>query len=270
MKRYLRLGGHALLALAVLLVLQGGSVAQADQIVGVFSNPILAGNVLNDPTVGTLTAMDNTGTALVGVNSAGGAACSGSNTLCWGSDPGVGLDPSQQFSQLTFTGANVNPEGGNQSLGTISFLNGTSALNSLIFGATLTFFDATTGMTNLGSDTVIISTTSNQFGGTGLTQSQLATDADYINICGNFSNICGSSLEAYEDSEGGVGVTANLMGQIIGDPHVQLNAITVSADQAGNGGVVGTEPPLGTPEPSTLVMMAAGLLAVGGLLSRRS
>ncbi len=269
MNRYLRLGGHVLLALAVLLVLQGGTVAQADQIVGVFSNPIVAGNVLNDPTVGTLTAMDNTGTALVGVNSAN-AACSGTNSLCWGSDPGSGLPLSQQYSQLTFTGANVNPEGGNQSLGTISFLNGTSALNSLIFGATLTFFDATTGMTNLGSDTVIISTTSNQFGGTGLTQSQLATDADYINICGNFSNICGSSLEAYEDSEGGVGVTANLMGQIIGDPHVQLNAITVSANQAANGGVVGTEAPLGTPEPSTLVMMAAGLLVVGGLLSRRS
>lgn len=266
MRGCLRLGGHALLALAVLLVLQGGTVAQADQIVGVFSNPIVVGNILNDPTVGTLTATDNTGTALVGVNSAN-AACSGTNTLCWGSDPGSGLPLSQQYSELTFTGANVT--GPNQTIGTINFLNGTSALNSLIFGATLTFFDATTGMTNLGSDTVIISTTSNQFSGTGLTQAQLATDADYINICGNFSNICGSSLEAYEDSEGGVGVNATLTGTIVGDPHVQLTGITANG-QAANGGVVGNEAPLGVPEPSTLSMMSVGLLLAGGLLIRRS
>jgi len=149
MKGYIRLGSHVLLALAVLTLWQGGTVARADQIVGVFSNPIVQGNVLNDPTVGTLTSLDNTGTALVGVNSAN-AGCSGANTLCWGSDPGAGLPLSQQYSELTFTGANVT--GPNQTIGTINFLNGTSALNSLIFGATLTFFDATAGMTNLGSD----------------------------------------------------------------------------------------------------------------------
>jgi hypothetical protein len=241
-------------------------VAQADEIVGVFSNPIVQGNVLNDPTVGTLTSFDNTGTALVGVNSAN-AGCSGSNTLCWGSDPGSGLPLSQQYSELTFTGANVT--GPNQTLGTINFLNGTSALNSLIFGATLTFYDATTGMTNLGSDTVIISTTSNQYSGTGLTSSELATDADYINICGNNSNICGSSLEAYEDSEGGIGVTATLTGSIVGDPHIELTGISANG-QAANGGVVGNETPLGVPEPSTLTMMSAGLLVGAGLLIRRA
>ncbi|MGA2421027.1 MAG: PEP-CTERM sorting domain-containing protein [Candidatus Acidiferrum sp.] len=266
MKGYLKLGSHVLLALAVLTLWQGGSVAQADEIVGVFSNPIVQGNVLNDPTVGTLTSFDNTGTALVGVNSAN-AGCSGSNTLCWGSDPGSGLPLSQQYSELTFTGANVT--GPNQTLGTINFLNGTSALNSLIFGATLTFYDATTGMTNLGSDTVIISTTSNQYSGTGLTSSELATDADYINICGNNSNICGSSLEAYEDSEGGIGVTATLTGSIVGDPHIELTGISANG-QAANGGVVGNETPLGVPEPSTLTMMSAGLLVGAGLLIRRA
>ncbi len=266
MKGYLRLGSHVLLALAVLTLWQGGSVAQADQIVGVFSNPIVQGNVLNDPTVGTLTSFDNTGTALVGVNSAN-AGCSGSNSLCWGSDPGSGLPLSQQYSELTFTGANVT--GPNQTIGTINFLNGTSALNSLIFGATLTFYDASTGMTNLGSDTVIISTTSNQYSGTGLTPAELATDADYINICGNNSNICGSSLEAYEDSEGGVGVTATLKGSIIGDPYIELTGITANG-QSANGGVVGNEPPLGVPEPSTLSMMSAGLLLAAGLLIRRA
>jgi hypothetical protein len=266
MKGYFRIGSHVLVALAVLTLWQGGSVAQADQIVGVFSSPIVQGNVLNDPTVGTLASFDNTGTALVGVNSAN-AGCSGSNTLCWGSDPGSGLPLSQQYSELTFTGANVT--GPNQTIGTINFLNGTSALNSLIFGATLTFFDATTGMTNLGSDTVIISTTSNQNSGTSLTPAQLATDADYINICGNNSNICGSSLEAYEDSEGGIGVLATLTGSIVGDPHIDLTGITANG-QSANGGVVGNEPPLGTPEPSTLFMMSAGLLLAAGLLIRRA
>jgi len=157
----------------------------------------------------------------------------------------------------------------NQTIGTINFLNGTSALDSLIFGATLTFYDASKGMENLGSDTVIITTTENQYSGTGLTQAQLATDADYINICGNDSNICGDSLEAYEDSEGGVGVTASLTGSIVGDPHLQLTGITATG-QAANGGVVGNESPEGIPEPSTLTLMSAGLLLCAGLAARRA
>jgi hypothetical protein len=269
MKQYLRLGGHILLALAVLTLWQAATVAQADQIVGVFSNPILAGNVLNDPTVGNTVAFDNTGTAAVGVNSAN-AACSASNTLCWGTDPGSGLPVGQQYSELTFTGAQINVTAGfTQVLGNIKYVNGTSALDSLIFGATLTFYDASTGMTNLGSDTVIITTTSNQNSGLGLTPAQLATDADYINICGNESNICGDSLEAYEDSEGGTGVTATLSGSVVGDPHLQLTSITANG-QSANGGVVGNEQPLGVPEPSTLTMMSAGLLLFAGLLTRRA
>jgi len=80
MKGYLKRGGHVLLALVVVLLWQGGTVAQADQIVGVFSNPVVAGNVLNDPTVGTLTSLDNTGTAAVGINSAN-TGCTGSNSF---------------------------------------------------------------------------------------------------------------------------------------------------------------------------------------------
>lgn len=148
-------------------------------------------------------------------------------------------------------------------------MNGTSALTSLIFGATLSFYDATTGGTFLGSDSVIISTTSNQYSGTGLSASQLATDADYINICGNNSSICASSLEAYEDSEGGTGVTATLTGKLVGDPHIDLTGISVPPSQYATGGVVGNEPPLGLPEPSTLGMMSMGLLLCGGLLLRR-
>ena len=47
-------------------------------------------------------------------------------------------------------------------LGTITYTNGTSSLDTLIFGATLTF--SLDGIV-LGSDEVIITTTSNQSSG---------------------------------------------------------------------------------------------------------
>ena len=60
--------------------------------------------------------------------------------------------------------------------------------------------------TYLGTDQIIITTTSNL-------DVDLAQDADYINICGNGSNICGSSIEAYENSEGGQGSPPILTGR---------------------------------------------------------
>ena len=109
--------------------------------------------------------------------------------------------------------------------GVITFLNGTSDLTSLIFGASLKLYDNfVSDATYLGTDTVIITTTSNL--GTALAQ-----DADYINICGNGSNICGSSIEAYEDLQGGTGVTAVLMGQIVGDPQLQFTDVALAAVQ---------------------------------------
>jgi hypothetical protein len=265
MKRYLL----ALLALTVLLFCQGVTVVKADSVIGVFSNPVLAGNVLDDPTVGSLTSLDNSATAAVGVNSAN-TSCTGSNSLCWGANPGSGLPTSQQYSELTFTGATVAAGSASQPIGTITYLNGTSALTSLIFGATLNFYDNSVSAANfLGSDTVIISTTSNQATVVPYTPAELATDADYINICGHSSNICASSLEAYEDSEGGTGVTATLYGSIVGDPHLTLTGITVPASEAATGGVIGSEPPLGVPEPSALALISAGMLLCAGFLARR-
>jgi hypothetical protein len=137
-------------------------------------------------------------------------------------------------------------------------LNGTSNLNSLIFGASLSLYDnVVSPQTYLGTDTVIITTTSNL----GVS---LAQDADYINICGNGSNICGSSIEAYEDSEGGTGVTAVLQGQIVGDPQLQFTDVTVSPDQLATGGLVGNEAAAGIiPEPSTWVMIMLGFAGIG-------
>ena len=236
-------------------------------IIGIFSDPIYSGFVTHDPTISSPPVyFDNSATAPLSlsiVNStdptlAGTPALQATGSkLQWGSDASV--DPSEQFSELIFFGAPV-PANIHQPFeaGVITYLNGTSNLNSLIFGASLSLYDnVVSPQTYLGTDTVIITTTSNL----GVS---LAQDADYINICGNGSNICGSSIEAYEDSEGGTGVTAVLQGQIVGDPQLQFTDVTVSPDQLATGGLVGNEAAAGIiPEPSTWVMIILGFAGIG-------
>ena len=236
-------------------------------IIGIFSDPIYSGFVTHDPTISSPPVyFDNSATAPLSlsiVNStdptlAGTPALQATGSkLQWGSDASV--DPSEQFSELIFFGAPV-PANIHEPFeaGVITYLNGTSNLNSLIFGASLSLYDnVVSPQTYLGTDTVIITTTSNL----GVS---LAQDADYINICGNGSNICGSSIEAYEDSEGGTGVTAVLQGQIVGDPQLQFTDVTVSPDQLATGGLVGNEAAAGIiPEPSTWVMIMLGFAGIG-------
>ena len=236
-------------------------------IIGIFSDPIYSGFVTHDPTISSPPVyFDNSATAPLSlsiVNStdptlAGTPALQATESkLQWGSDASV--DPSEQFSELIFFGAPV-PANIHEPFeaGVITYLNGTSNLNSLIFGASLSLYDnVVSPQTYLGTDTVIITTTSNL----GVS---LAQDADYINICGNGSNICGSSIEAYEDSEGGTGVTAVLQGQIVGDPQLQFTDVTVSPDQLATGGLVGNEAAAGIiPEPSTWVMIMLGFAGIG-------
>lgn len=236
-------------------------------IIGIFSDPIYSGFVTHDPTISSPPVyFDNSATAPLSlsiVNStdptlAGTPALQATGSkLQWGSDASV--DPSEQFSELIFFGAPV-PANIHVPFeaGVITYLNGTSNLNSLIFGASLSLYDnVVSPQTYLGTDTVIITTTSNL----GVS---LAQDADYINICGNGSNICGSSIEAYEDSEGGTGVTAVLQGQIVGDPQLQFTDVTVSPDQLATGGLVGNEAAAGIiPEPSTWVMIMLGFAGIG-------
>jgi hypothetical protein len=265
-------------ALVALAMWSGGTIARADSvgtggtIVGVFSNPVLIGNLLNNPTVGVTTYEDDTGTAVycfyAGPCSGSTGGTSGS-TLSWGVPPdGSTVPVNQSFSQLTFTGAVVpSIPGGPYQVGTISYINGTSENGSEIFGATLSFYLNSTSGEFLGSDNVIISATVNQNSGLGLTLDQLQTDADYINICGPASDICGSSLEAFEDSEGGTGVAANLTGTIDG---LVLNGISLVPGQDPNtSGSIGNLPALGSvPEPSAFILMVTAA-AFGVALARR-
>jgi hypothetical protein len=241
-------------------------------IIGIFSDPIYSGFVTHYPNISSSTYFDNSATAPLSlsiVNSTdptleGTPPLPGEtplqatgSKLQWGSDASV--DPSEQFSELIFFGAQI-PSNIHQpfEVGVITYLNGTSNLNSLIFGASLSLYDNfVSPETYLGTDTVIITTTSNL-------GADLAQDADYINICGNGSNICGSSVEAYEDSQGGTGVTAILQGQIVGDPQLQFTDVTVSPDQLATGGLVGAEAAAGVvPEPSTWAMIMLGFAGLG-------
>jgi hypothetical protein len=218
-----------------------------EQIVGVFSNPVLFGNVANDPSLGQTTFFDNTGRATVTAN--GG-------TLTWGSLAGGG---SGSFSVLNFFGSTV-PASGNIDtvpfqIGTITFSNGTSDLTSLIFGAKLSFYVTSASPQNLiGTDNVVITTTSNL--GNSISQ-----DADYINICGPGSNICGLSISAFENSAS----TANLFGTIVGDPVLTITGAQVTGD-----GQLGTEPPIAAvPLHSSWQLNLIGLAGIGFMAYRR-
>jgi hypothetical protein len=61
--------GAWILGLAAVAVVLGGATIQADTVVGQFSNPVLFGNVANDPTVGSVTFLDNTATAVDSISS---------------------------------------------------------------------------------------------------------------------------------------------------------------------------------------------------------
>jgi PEP-CTERM motif len=207
---------------------------------------------------------DNSGTAPAStIISADGS------TLQWGTNPPT--DVGTVFSTLQFTG-DFLPLGDTTTptqLGTITFTNGTSALTSIIFGATLTFY--LDGI-ELGSDEVLITTTSNQSSGTDLTPAAAQLDADYINICGNSSNICGTGIQAFENTEGegGVAFSTPLTAGLNGTYDTDVALSLTSASYVSGDGVVSGRPSV-VPEPSTWAMMLLGFagLAFGGYRASR-
>jgi PEP-CTERM motif len=237
-------------------------------IVGEFSMPFVVGDVGNDPTLGMFTNFDNSSTASVGMVNSTDPTLTGSgfqqqgSVLTWGNNPGT--------SELIFFGGQVplNPALPFKA-GMLTYYNADSALNSLIFGASLSLSEVLPGTGGgelfLGTDLILISTTNNLTG-------TLAGDADYVNICGNGSQICGKSIEAYEESEGGTGVNAELDAEIMGDPQLVYTHVALSRTQPGSGpsGEIGDLPPFGgpIPEPSTWAMMLIGFLGLG-FLGRR-
>jgi PEP-CTERM motif len=198
----------------------------------------------------------------------------GSNvsTLYWGT--GAEVPVGSYYSGLQFYGSYVPFEDTSvpQYLGNLVYSNGSSNADSIIFGATLSFY--INGVL-LGSDQISITSTSNQYQGNfDLTPSQAQADADYINICGLGSQICATGIQAFESTEGMDGVPflnpveAALMGTYIIDPSITLT----SAEYIGGDGAVGDRaPPVipGAPEPSTWAMLLAGFAGLGFLAHRK-
>jgi hypothetical protein len=244
---------RTLLTASAAVLLCSGNI-QADTIIGVFSNPILQGSVADDPVSGANTYFDNTGTALDTIVNPNNPALGGTppiqqygNFVLWGTEAS---------SEIDFFGGQIpgNPTTPFE-IGTFTFSNGFSELNQLVFGFTISFYDTNVGPASfLGSDTMIITTTQDL---TGFPPG----DDDYINICGTFSSICGTSIEAVETSEGGTGVTAILYGTITGDPTLSITSVALGTGQNGTvNGFLGTDPAIGaiTPEPGTWMMLAFG------------
>lgn len=263
------------LAIAV-ATLSSGSIRAAGisplgTIVGIFSNPVLSGNDLNNPALGQVTFVNNVGTAVDSIHNSTDQTLIGvppeqlnGSSLTWGS---FAAQPNIGFSILTFFGGQV-PVNFNQQflVGTFTYLNGTSDLPTLIFGATISFYD-NLGNTStfLASDNIVINTTAN----VGPT---IQDDSDYINICGNNSFICLNSINGIEEFEGGVGVTVNLFGNIVGDPVLQLDSVALAPGQnSTTNGFIGTNLPLGEiPEPGTLLTLPIGLVLCIGFARRRA
>jgi hypothetical protein len=226
----------ALLPLAAVAGPVTGSVTAS------FSNPVLTGNIRNPD--GTTTFYDNSATA---VDSLSGPIAT------WGTNPGT--------SFLIFspnTAVNV-ASGQSFLLGTIDFGNGTSALDTLIFGVDLTLgVNATTGgpvdplVAHLAISTSSNSGTDPYF------------DADSITISG-LQGI--TTLNAFE----GAVVKGQLFGRIVGDPSLELTELTLAPDQQGNGFVNGGPIASAAPEPSGfLIFGSLALFGVGCFRRKRT
>jgi hypothetical protein len=257
---------------------QANGLTPGGTILGVFSNVVTNGFVIHDTTISSPPVyFDNAGTAAFSIVNSTDPTLGGTppqqstgSKLQWGVDGDPLIDPSESFSELIFFGGQV-PANVTQPFqaGVLTFLNGTSNLNSLIFAADISLYDNFVGTSSyLGTDHVIITTTSN-IGVAGAEN----LDADYINICGNGSTICNTSIEAYEDSQGGTGVTFDLTAQIVGDPQLEFTDVALAAVQTnlldptsppGLTGSVGGQAGAGSvPEPSTWAMMVLGFVGMG-------
>jgi hypothetical protein len=241
-----------------------------EQIIATFSGIVLQGTIANDPAAGSNTFVDNTSTAYYLANNDVVNGTSASSSLLWGTYSGVNTTGFLEDSDLVFVGNTIPATPTTPfDIGSLTFLNGTSDLDTLIFGATMNFYAGSVSTANyLGSDTIVITTTDNVFGVPGGLN---GGDDDYVNICGTFSTICGTSIEAVESSEGGNGVVVNLSGTIMGDPTLTISSVALAGGQnSSTNGFLGTDAPIGAqvPEPASWGLTTAALL-LGCLVMRR-
>jgi hypothetical protein len=279
---------------------QAGTIPAGHTIIGVFESVRLTGYVKNGS---ALISMDNTATAVSPLPTTDEAPApvlfqTKGSVLCWGAngsqsscDP---LNPlSQNSSTLTFRGALTQTDIVADPLcspsmqlhcfkvGEFEFKNGSSALDTLIFGATLHFHDNSATGDSLGSIDVLITTTENAFESVpplGLTIPQLNQDSDYLNLCGDNSRICSGTQEgtlsqnAWEVTErlatpNGLVTPTPKGGIIIGtldpilDPQIIVVDLIDVPGEPATGGFIGNDlpPAFLVPEPASWTVLIIGL-----------
>lgn len=234
-----------------------------------FENPTLQGAVYS-PGGAVVKSFDNTSSARYSIYGGGSTA-----TVNWGTNAG-----GPGTSTLNFFGNQAVSVAGDTTFqfGTFTFYNGTSTLESLIFGIDLVLDFIPTG-SSLAVDTLRM-----HIGiGTSENTGDAHANADYIGIPG-----VGNSFFVFE----GAGGTSNLNGKIVGDPYFSpesfsiVNNFIVYVGPSGFsppydpadyltftapdfvGGFVGPTPSA-TPEPGSLALLMTGVCSVIGVRTVR-
>ena len=216
-----------------------GSMLYSGSISGVFTNPVLSGIVID--VNGNPYTLDETGTAVY--------SGFGTNSINWGTgDPVTG-------NSLTFNGttfSNVAP-GQEFLLGTLTYFNA-SVLHA-IFGATLTLSASPSSLAispAVAQGTIVAT----ENGGVSPKQ-----DADYLAF-----DVFSVTFNVYE----GATATADIFGQIVGDPQLQIDTIQLAPGQGGNGFLGNGRPPSAPDTGSTICLLSLALAALVGASRLRS
>jgi hypothetical protein len=228
-----------------------------------FENPVLSGSVYGGG------GYNNTSSAVYSIYGDGSVA-----TINWGTNAGAPGSSTLNFFANQSVAVSDNVE---FQFGKVTFYNGTSTLESLIFGVDLVLdFIPSGGGPAVDTLTVHVGI------GTTFNGGDASANADFISIPG-----IDKSFFAFEDLAG----SAHVNGQIVGDPYFVPESFTVleqfsiytgpstprpynpddytTYDSPGFAGGFTGPTPTPTPEPSSIVLWLTGALSFVGLRSVR-
>lgn len=211
-------------------------------ITGTFTAPILSGNLIE--TDGSVSFLDNSASQFLTYSG------EGTPTFNWGNYDGgtPPLPPNvPDHSTLQFLGLDFTNRAPDEvfKLGTLTFTNGTSFVDTIVFGITLTIgvVDFNVAIDPAVTQVGILTTLNGDV--------DPFRDADFVSF-----DVLPLTFHVFE----GATATADLFGYIHGDPQVVISGISLPPGQPGFLAPV--------PEPGTYALILTGL-ALLGLVARR-